>query len=137
MIGFFRGQRVNPGYWGEKLIAPKSQDVRRYSEEKFRRMVADTAAEAEADWPGVSAAVEAKFSGLFPDWDDSYEDAARTGLREFEFGAAGEPFKFADAWEWDLNDWTYQYLWCCHAIVFGIGLYDQHKANVEKVTAGA
>jgi hypothetical protein len=38
-------------------------------------------------------------------------------------------FRFYDAWEWDLRDYTYQFLWCCHAIVWGIAQYDRRAAE--------
>jgi hypothetical protein len=33
-------------------------------------------------------------------------------------------FTFYDTWEWDLQDYDWTFLWCCHAIVWGIGQYD-------------
>jgi hypothetical protein len=39
-----------------------------------------------------------------------------------------EGFRFHDAWEWDLRDYGWQYLWCCHAIVWGIAQYDAATA---------
>ncbi|MBM0203233.1 hypothetical protein JNW90_09015 [Micromonospora sp. STR1s_5] len=30
----------------------------------------------------------------------------------------------SDTFEWDLTDWDWQYLWCCHAIVSAVALYD-------------
>lgn len=43
-------------------------------------------------------------------------------------------FQFCDAWDWDLRDWTHQFLWCCHAIPWGIAQYDQARA-AKAVTA--
>ena len=37
-------------------------------------------------------------------------------------------FRFTDTWEWDLTDFDWQYLWCCHAIQWGIAQYDASKA---------
>jgi hypothetical protein len=39
-----------------------------------------------------------------------------------------EGFRFTDTWEWDLTDFDWQYLWCCHAIQQGIAWYDTSKA---------
>lgn len=44
-----------------------------------------------------------------------------------------EPFAFTDTWEWDLGDWDWQYLWCCHAIVWGIAKYDRFHAAHKAV----
>lgn len=38
-------------------------------------------------------------------------------------------FRFTDTWEWDLGDWDWQFLWCCHAIQWGISRYDAAKAR--------
>jgi hypothetical protein len=35
-----------------------------------------------------------------------------------------EGFRFTDTWEWDLGDWDWQFLWCCHAVQWGIGQHD-------------
>ena len=44
-------------------------------------------------------------------------------------------FEFYDAGEWDLHDWSWEFLWACHAIVWGIAQYDAAKAAVpEAVT---
>lgn len=39
-------------------------------------------------------------------------------------------YKF-DSWDWDLTTWTYQYLWCCHAVTWGIARYDAATAAVH------
>lgn len=44
-------------------------------------------------------------------------------------------FRFEDVWEWDLSDWNYQFLWCCHAIPWGISVYDKMRAAAATVTA--
>ena len=38
-------------------------------------------------------------------------------------------FRFYDTWEWDLRDYTYQFLWCCHAIVWGVAQYDKSRQS--------
>lgn len=45
-----------------------------------------------------------------------------------ECDTRGTPFTFTDTWEWDLHNYHWQFLWCCHAIQWGIGLYDDSKA---------
>ena len=41
-------------------------------------------------------------------------------------------FSFADAWEWNLGDWDWKFLWCCHAIQWGIGRYDEGHGSVKR-----
>lgn len=46
----------------------------------------------------------------------------------------GVPFRFEGAWEWNLQDFNWSFLWCCHAIVWGIAQYDASKrAKVREV----
>lgn len=40
-------------------------------------------------------------------------------------------WRFDGIWEWDLSDWTHQFLWCCSAIPWAIGKYDAAKAAPE------
>lgn len=137
MFQFFRSDsgHINPQYWAEKLGDPSSAES--YSEDRFREYVAEALAEAEAEYPGVTAAWAAHM-----EWNacSDFEDQARDALRDFEFTPDGaeegaQPFRFQDTWEWDLTDWDWSYLWICHAIVWGIGQYDAARSQVETVGA--
>lgn len=132
MFGFFRSDRgINPGYWAEKIRGDTR--TKSYSEERFRQQVAEAVAEAEKNCPGVREAIEGEFYGVMSEWDVSHEDGARRALEEFRFYRNEEDrydhrkqpdFLFVDTWEWDLGDWDWQFLWCCHAIQWGIRQYD-------------
>jgi hypothetical protein len=133
MCGFFRGQHVNPQYWAEKLRAPRPADVKVYSPDRFREHVMDTVKDAENDYPGLTAAAEEYFFGFGAEWNTEVEGDAVAGLQRFEYRPPddeGEPFIFTDTWEWDLTDYSYQFLWCCHALLWGIAQYDKAKTAV-------
>ena len=136
MFGFFRGQRINPQYWAEKVRARDRSGVTEYSQESFRQQVAEDLAVAEAEFPGVTEAAEREFFGSYAEFNTEYEHDARRALDEFRFPASPSTleaqFSFADTFEWDLHDYGWHYLWCCHAIVFGIGLYDAAKAAAQQ-----
>lgn len=134
MLAFFRGKTINPGYWSEKAkAADPGSGIRRHSADVFLQRIAEEAAAHEQDFPGLTAAVQAAVPG---DWfvNPESEHDARQFLNDFEYRAPGGDdapvFRFADTWEWDLTDYGFHYLWCCHAIVWGISQYD-------KVTTGA
>lgn len=136
MLAFFRGQRANPGYWAEKVkAADPDAGIRRYSEQVFLRDVADEAAGYEDAFPGLTAAVHAAVTDEL--FNAESEDQAREFLNDFEYrpGDGDVPddaplaFRFANAWEWDLRDFAFHYLWCCHAITWGIARYDEAKAT--------
>lgn len=44
-------------------------------------------------------------------------------------------FQFSDTWEWDLAEYTHQFLWCCHAIPWAIAQFDSAKATAAKTPA--
>lgn len=131
MFEFFRMSRgrINPGYWAEKLVT--NQDVARtHSVEKFNARVAEALTDVEDDYPGVAAA----WAEHVEDYDVNYGVNAREALADFRFkphGAPAEqaPLRFDDAWEWDLQDWHWWFLWACQGIAWGIGQYDALKAD--------
>lgn len=73
---------INPGYWSQKLTSERDA-ASDYSVGLFEEQVAEHLAEAEVEWPGVTAAwnkhVESEFN-------TEYEPEARRALDEFEFG---------------------------------------------------
>jgi hypothetical protein len=143
MFEFFRSRYgINPQYWAEKVQGETK--VKSYSEEQFRQQVKEAVTEAEGECPGVSAAVEEKFYGVLAEWDITYEDGARRALGEFSFykdesdryAPRKEPdFRFCDAWEWDFTDWDWTFLWCCHAIQWGIGQHDKQAVAEQPAPA--
>jgi hypothetical protein len=176
MFEFFRGTRINPQYWAEKVRGAVQLSV--YSPERFEQFAKEAAAEAEKDYPGVTAAVAEEIFGDDSQWSTEYEDGAREALRDFSYGdtyyasctcgersadgltysdaeawrvahrLAGklghatattgiEGFRFSDSWEWDLTDYDWQFLWCCHAIQWGIGQYDGNAAPAVETVAVA
>lgn len=60
--------------------------------------------------------------------DAALKDAAASAYRTFAF---------SDAWEWNLTDYHWEYLWACHAILWGIGQYDAAKKAPVAPTAVA
>ncbi|GAA4221400.1 hypothetical protein FHR32_005070 [Streptosporangium album] len=133
MLGFFRQSSwqggINPTYWDEKVIA-SHDSVMTYSQDLFNKQVADDLKEAEEHYPGVTKAWNEKVNGDLAEYNTEHEHDARAALNDFEYlpeGASGEPFRFYDAWEWQLKDYNWSFLWCCHAIVWGIAQYDKAK----------
>jgi len=83
---------------------------------------------------GLREELDDDLTGDFPTWCIEDEGDALAGLRQFEYRPDGapyseQPFTF-DPTEWDVRDWAWHYVWCCHAIVWGIAAYD--RANAEK-----
>ncbi len=132
MFEFFRSdsRRINAGYWREKLVASDRMGALVFDPDKFRAAIVDR----------------------YRQWKDSYGDdydaEQRRELRErvrdevlsraddgehaalmaaYEFDHDRKQF-FPDFGETNCNEYTYQFLWCCHAIVWAIAQYDAAKA---------
>jgi hypothetical protein len=150
---------INPHYWAEKITAGKD-NVSQYSEAKFRARLNEELAEYEQRYPALEAEYAAKSVAYWatptreqypsakngprlpqrPESPasirDEIQDADADGHTTHEAGARQLLHQFdtstflSGTLEWDLTDWTHRYLWCCHAIQWGIALYDEPKATV-------
>ena len=60
--------------------------------------------------------------------ENEYE--AYSSARDFKHEQSG--FELTDFWECKFRSWTYQYLWCRHAITWAIRQYDNAKANANE-----
>lgn len=118
---------VNASYWGEKLRSISSNTgYREHSEDEFRQFVLENFWERReqyepADAKHIWQRIRDEF---FDDWTDRSSGAAcHALLRDFECNG----FEYHDAWEHEFKDYSYQYLWCCHAILWGIQQYNATK----------
>jgi hypothetical protein len=127
---------INPDYWSQKLRGlQRGRDQSKvYSEESFRERLHEWARE-EADYGDDSGGELTYASTLIEAVDRELryrefysEEQARQVLDDIaeETGAS-----FGDAWEWDLREYDWQFLWCCWAIVWGI---DQYRSKVTTPT---
>lgn len=155
---------INPGYWSEKL-PDNGRSVHQYSEDVLRAKLPPLLDEYEAEYPARAADYEvAKASydatALMDRWPyaiggprEPYKpktpadvreivtDHDEDGLLAYEEGARQllsaleSAHVVSDTFEWDLTDWDWQYLWCCHAIAWGVAQYD--AANRRPVVSVA
>ncbi len=81
--------------------------------------------EKEEDWPELIKArrlledAQQEIRDYDGDGSLDHEDGARDLLRNLESIGL-----ISGAWEWDLTDWDFHFLWCLHAIAWGIQQYD-------------
>ena len=73
--------------------------------------------------------IEALEDEVFGEEDES---TARRALADFSHGN----FTFSDSWEIKAQPYTYHFLWCLHAIVWGIQQYDAMKILSNQAEAG-
>lgn len=144
MFTFFRPDRwektkdvfyINPGYWGEKCVSRDRGGMDEYRPETFKAQVANWCADDEDLMPEQWAEI---ISGVISRADDGHETALRAAMDfQLEIEPDRGPGKrsrythyFQDFYELDCTEWTYNYLWCLYAIVWGIFHYDMEKARL-------
>ena len=155
MFEFFRteygeGQklRINPSYWGEKLeavdrLGHRDSGHREFSEGKLRKHVEDAIKTwvEECDEPYDAsdedvAAAKAAFKAelreaieedVYYHFDEG-EHEARKAVNDFQRKIGDQTYNFQETWEWDCDDYTYRFIWCCYALAWAIQTYD--KASI-------
>lgn len=127
MFEFFRGERINPGYWAEKVLAKDKIDgVHQWSKELFKERLLKSFAEwAEDVDKEVAADAESTLhSEVIDNLDDFSKDMAYRAVMDFEYQGK---LLFQDWWETNTDEYSFRYIWCLHALVWGIQQYDKNK----------
>ncbi|MGW0584748.1 hypothetical protein ACWD25_54755 [Streptomyces sp. NPDC002920] len=109
---------INPGYWQEKVTAGQVKD---WSEEKFRTWVVEEAAAAEARFPGAVEAVGKQILNS-DEHNTEYRGTAEYAVASFRHGEFR--LRFPDEWELSFDDFSWEYLFACRAVMWGIARYD-------------
>ena len=130
MFEFFGddGGRINPGYWSEKLQRPgHSQNV---AEEFDSEACAQALRDDLRGWFPFTSNEQRKriipvARELFARQFDSMEEAL-LGIDEETRWCDGD-HPWIDFWEHRCQGYRYDFLWCCHAIVWTIKRYRQIK----------
>lgn len=131
MFTFFRDDRwrqgqpglhINPGYWSQKCVAADRDDgITEYDADLFRERILEWLNDIEAD----DELRQAVHDEILPHADDG-EALACAAVYDFGFDGRNP---FQDFFEVNLRVYTLRFLWCCYALAWGIGKYDEHKAK--------
>lgn len=109
MFEFFRGERINPSYWQEKLQASCDDRGEEYSPDCARAWVKQYL----SDYPLRCEPEDINY--------DDGEVRLYDQLSDMGF----------DCSECDWSEYTFHYIWLCHALVWGIKQYDMWKGMEE------
>jgi hypothetical protein len=128
MFGFFRNDsgRINPQYWAEKLQAT---DRHGGFEEFDRRQLGQRLIDAYRDHVGAAGLTVDERRDLRQNLRDAFDHLTNEHecyAEVADFDSHG--LRLRDAWEWRCREYTYRFIWACHAIVWAIGQYDAAKA---------
>jgi hypothetical protein len=109
-------------YWAQKCQASDRSGIEEYSLDIARQVLRDYLDDCEAS-DSVRQAVDDEDLEFYAEHG---EDAFRSRLYEFEH----DGFQI-DISEHRLREYTFRFLWCCHALVWGIRQYDAQKGAVS------
>lgn len=128
LFGMFKRSRhsgINPGYWQEKVTAGRG-DIKDWSEDLFRAWVIGEAAAHESRFPGLVQAVGQQI--LHSD-EHSLE---YRGTAEYAVASFSHEFRLRIPAEWEqsFEDYSWEFLFACHAIIWGIDRYDAARQAV-------
>lgn len=128
MFTFFRSDPrddnklcINPDYWSEKVIAQDRDGVTEFSLERFHTAIDSYLQDSDDVTQDIRDEVQNQL--LDEHFHNEYE--ARDAVNRFDVGN----FTFTDFYEYQTTKFTYRFIWCCYALVWGIGRYDAVKAQ--------
>jgi hypothetical protein len=96
--------------------------------------IADEVRAASAAYmDGLREELDDELLGDYAGWCLGDEGDALAGVRQFSYRPDDaprdeQPFTF-DPTEWAVTDYAWHFVWCCHAIVWGVAAYDRAKAS--------
>lgn len=128
MFEFFRDPKgelgINRGYWAEKVQAmDRYVKLKEFSSDIFEKSLLEQIKEMDI----YSKELEEAFrEDVLEAYDSLDEINARETANSFRFN--GEEV-FYDLWDYDFQDYTYHFTWCCYAIVWAIQKYDEKIQN--------
>jgi hypothetical protein len=134
MFEFFRGDKINPGYWAEKLQATNKHGG--HQSFSFDLLKEAVAADFE-NWDFDSDEQKAEaWKAITDDWDGLFYNAEGSDMQHaisevMDWECPITRQKFDDFWEHNLEDYTYHFMWCCNAIQWAIVQYDAANAVID------
>lgn len=120
MFNFFRGTRVNVGYWAEKCVSHSDQ-LKEFDTEKVREIFKDIA----EDFDGSEEEKEILDEVLDRDFDNEYD--------LHNFIDCKDAYFFQDFFEHNLTSYTSGFIWNLCAIAYAVTKYDESKAINQSV----
>lgn len=130
MFQFFRGEGINPSYWAEKLESfDRVGGVKEFSEDLFHAGVKDhfDGWSFEDDEERAKAWAALQESDLAEDSSpESHEQAIRMAM---DYECPVTKNRFNDFWDHGLEDYTFRFLWCCHAVRWAVGEVDRRRTS--------
>jgi hypothetical protein len=133
MFEFFRhdNDRINPGYWAEKITACGREGYEEFDAERVREVVEEYYNEW-LEFAGLTKEEDMEGNEIWGEierqvlnhLDEGDQHRAMLGLYDFKY----EDFEFTDIFEYNFKKYTFRYIWNCYAIAWAVQQYDKSKA---------
>jgi len=131
MFSFFRGDREpNFGYWHEKLVAIDRHGSEQHDVDAFRENLESY--ETDDLTPDQQQEVEEFIESVVGTFEEEGPQVAYKEVYEFELEGVVNDF-FSDFFERSDKIYTLHYEWACHAIQYGIRMYDEFQAMLAAI----
>lgn len=131
MFTFFRSKdmAINPGYWHEKMVSEsRFVGAERFSRDVFEDIVRrEFRTACHENYIPLDARKDVWLDLLSSVLCAETEQDAHQYASSFESNG----FSFSDFWEHDLKEYTYQFIWCLRAIVWGINIFDKAQPATQ------
>lgn len=127
MFRFFRRDQleVNEGYWAEKVVSSDRTPVKEFRVEAVRQWFRENLRSHLDGWnKSERRDIIQQVREFFDYIDDLSEEEIRRAINDIDVDG---DMVFHDMWEVDFTTYTFRFLWCLHAIVWGIQQYDATK----------
>jgi hypothetical protein len=134
MFKFFRGESINPAYWGEKLQSIANHGgYREFDEDTFKERVWDFFEQywEDTDFPDARETCRKDIQDELDTIDFSSEHEAYNWVFRYDFRyGTKHRFQFQDFFDGGGTErYSFSYIWCLRAIVRGIQQYDSEKGK--------
>ncbi|MFZ4778073.1 MAG: hypothetical protein ACOYM3_22100 [Terrimicrobiaceae bacterium] len=122
-----RKLQINTGYWAEKVqAADKHGKIQEFDADKFRSRLLENINDRDFEDEDAAELKAALTSEVLDAVDDLDERGARDLADSFTFKGREV---FHDLWDFDFQEYTHHFVWCCYAIAWTILKYDALKSE--------
>ncbi|PWJ81561.1 hypothetical protein C7441_11093 [Pseudaminobacter salicylatoxidans] len=130
MFEFFRGERINSGYWAEKLTAhDRHGGHRTFSHDLYKAALEHDFAQwtfgSDEDRARSWEAIADEWTGILG--ASTTNEAVRQAL---DWKCHISDQEFVDFWDHELEEYSYQFIWSCHAIQWAIARFDELPTKI-------
>jgi hypothetical protein len=135
MFNFFHWgmEKIDFRYVSEKCVSSDKIDgISKYDPNCFKEYINEYIEDNEDD---LSEECLSLMKSQLLDVDFDFEYQVREAAESFYyFNKVGiKKYLFRDFWEVNLKSYSYNYIWCIYAIVYGIKTYKQCRGNNESI----